>query len=108
MYKTMHEYAKENASLSRMPEDYRLLSNFTHPLGISIERIDNVNGRGLLSPSDTTWLCLFIEIAERYISMSAKEITDFFSERFVPLLGKEIEVLKLYYEKQPEAESEQV
>lgn len=106
IYKTKSDYARENVKFAKIDVDYKILSNFSHPVFISLERIDDINGKGNLTPYDTDWLILFINLAMRYLSFSAMEILGYFPERFVKVLGSDQKILeKIYQSWLPSCES---
>lgn len=57
---------------------HRLLSNFVHPLPLSIERMDNERGRGFASRFDVTWITLALDLAVRYLAASVVGFADHF------------------------------
>lgn len=53
---------------------YQLLSNLVHPLPLSIERIDNRQGRGTRSEADIAYMSLCLSLAVRFLAASVLSI----------------------------------
>lgn len=97
IYKTKAEYAQENIRFSTIGSDYKILSNFSHPVFISLERIDNINGKGDPTPADANWATMFIGLAIKYLSFSVMEIIGYFPDHFEKILGSDMKVLERIY-----------
>jgi len=78
IYKTKADFEASHKACEGLRFEYQLLSNFVHPLPLSIERINNVNGRGIGSDADVTYCLMSLIIARKYLAASTIEIADFF------------------------------
>ena len=84
MYYTKADFEKKARICSELRAEYQLLSNFVHPLPLSIERIDNDRGRGTSNVYDISYSLGCITIATKYLAASTLGILDHFPEQ----LGK--------------------
>ena len=82
MYLTKGDFEKRCKACSGLQYEYRLLSNFVHPLPISIERVNNNQGRGDKNTNDLLYITLCLIIARKYLAASTLEIIDFFPSKF--------------------------
>ena len=83
-YYTKADFETKNQFCRGLRADYQLLSNFVHPLPLSIERIDNDRGRGESNEYDIAYALLCVEIATKYLAASTLGIIDHFPDQ----LGK--------------------
>ncbi|WP_335922083.1 hypothetical protein [Shewanella chilikensis] len=84
IYYTKADFEEKASVCSELRAEYQLLSNFVHPLPLSIERIDNDRGRGTSNVYDISYSLGGIEIATKYLAASTLGIIDHFPEQ----LGK--------------------
>jgi len=84
MYYTKADFELKDEVCKDLRMDYQLLSNFVHPLPLSIERIDNDRGRGESNMYDVTYSIVCLKVATRYLAASTIAIVDHFPEQ----LGK--------------------
>lgn len=84
MYYTKADFELKSEVCKDLRMDYQLLSNFVHPLPLSIERIDNDRGRGDSNIYDITYSIVCLKVATRYLAASTIAIVDHFPEQ----LGK--------------------
>jgi hypothetical protein len=84
MYYTKADFEERSRICSELRAEYQLLSNFVHPLPLSIERIDNDRGRGTSNVYDISYSLGCITIATKYLAASTLGIIDHFPEQ----LGK--------------------
>lgn len=84
MYKSKLDFEAEIPICKSLRRDYRHLSNLVHPLPLSIERTDNIRGRGLGSDADVNYCLLSLMHARRYLAASVVGIVD----KFPNELGK--------------------
>jgi hypothetical protein len=78
IYKTKADFESELAVCKDLRRNYRLLSNFVHPLPISIERIDYERGRGIGSDPDVNYCLICLMIGRRFLAASTVGIADHF------------------------------
>ncbi|EIA07443.1 DUF5677 domain-containing protein [Flavobacterium frigoris] len=83
MYRTKSDFENSLPICNDLIKIYRLLSNLVHPLPMSIERIDNENGRGIGSEMDIQYCIQCILLARRFLAATVVDIVDFFSDSFV-------------------------
>lgn len=96
MYKTKAEFEKELEICRNLRRDYRYLSNFVHPLPISIERMDNHHGRGVGNDRDVV-LCIYSLICARmYLATSCTGIFDYFNDSKLKKYTSDIEAIRAY------------
>lgn len=84
MYYTKADFELKNQVCENLRMDHQLLSNFVHPLPLSIERIDNDRGRGTSNIYDITYSIDCLKIAAKYLAASTIAVVDYFPEK----LGK--------------------
>ncbi|MGI2172271.1 DUF5677 domain-containing protein [Shewanella sp. MF05960] len=84
IYYTKVDFEEKVSICSELRAEYQLLSNFVHPLPLSIERIDNDRGRGTSNIYDISYSLGCIEIATKYLAASTLGIIDHFPDQ----LGK--------------------
>lgn len=80
MYKTKADFENELPICKNLRRDFRHLSNFVHPLPMSIERIDNERGRGIGSDPDVNYCLISLMLARRYLAASTVGISDHFPD----------------------------
>lgn len=80
VYYTKSDFIDKSPVCEGLKEEYQLLSNFVHPLPLSIERIDNDRGRGESNVYDISYSLICISIATKYLAASAIGIIDHFAE----------------------------
>ncbi len=90
MYKTKGDFEKELPVCSDLKRNYRQLSNLVHPVPMSVERTDNLNGRGLGSDADMTYSLLCVMIARRYLAASTVGIADHFPKKLAKRFSGEL------------------
>lgn len=84
IYYTKADFEEKVSICSVLRAEYQWLSNFVHPLPLSIERIDNDRGRGTSNVYDISYSLDCITIATKYLAASTLGIIDHFPEQ----LGK--------------------
>jgi hypothetical protein len=89
MYYTKADFESKNEICNGLSLDFQLLSNFVHPLPLSIERIDNDRGRGESNIYDLTYSLACLKIATKYLAASTVSVVDNFPEE----LGKRFKLL---------------
>ena len=89
MYYTKVDFELKNEVCNGLRMDFQLLSNFVHPLPLSIERIDNDRGRGESNIYDLTYSLACLKVATKYLAASTVSIVDNFPEE----LGKRFKLL---------------
>lgn len=80
IYQTKADFEACHQACEGLRAEFQLLSNFVHPLPLSIERINNVNGRGIGSDADVNYCIMSLIIARKYLAASIVEIANFFHE----------------------------
>lgn len=83
MYRTKSDFENSLPICNDLIKIYRLLSNLVHPLPMSIERIDDENGRGIGSEMDIQYCIQCILLGRRFLAATVVDIVDFFSDSFV-------------------------
>lgn len=81
MYYTKADFELKNEVCNNLRMEYQLLSNFVHPLPLSIERIDNDRGRGESNIYDITYSIACLKVAKKYLAASTIAIVDHFPEK---------------------------
>jgi hypothetical protein len=76
---------------------HRLLSNFVHPLPLSIERMDNERGRGFASRFDVTWITLALDLAVRYLAASVVGFADHFPLQIAEPLERDLAPIRALF-----------
>lgn len=99
MYKTKFDFEKEVAICKDLRRDYRHLSNLVHPLPLSIERIDNENGRGIGSSRDISYCLICLMIARRYFAATTIGIADYFYDELAMRFAKELDSIRPFVNK---------
>lgn len=94
MYKTKVEFEQELYVCKDLRIHYRQLSNLVHPLPLSIERIDNVKGRGLGTDPDVNYSLIFVMLARRYLAASVIGIVNHFPNELGKKLKNELELIR--------------
>jgi hypothetical protein len=94
MYKTKNDFEKELPICKDLRRNFRHLSNLVHPLPLSIERIDNVRGRGLGSEPDINYCLICLMLARRYLAASTIGIADHFPDELANRFSKELESIR--------------
>ena len=94
MYKTKYDFEKEISFCKDLRRDYRHLSNLVHPLPLSIERIDNENGRGIGSSRDISYCMICLMIARRYFAATTIGIADYFEKELAIPFAKDLETIR--------------
>lgn len=87
IYTTKSEFEKKLPECNGLRRDYRLLSNLIHPLPLSIERINNEQGRGDFNMADLRYMYMMTVIAKRYLAASTVGVC----KLFLDTLGKTFE-----------------
>lgn len=70
MYKTKNDFEKELSICKDLRKIYRFLSNLVHPLPLSIERTDNLHGRGIGSEIDIIYCLQCLKFGRRFLAAS--------------------------------------
>jgi len=83
MYYTKADFESKNETCNGLRLDFQLLSNFVHPLPLSIERIDNDRGRGESNIYDITYSIACLKIATKYLAATTVSVVDNFPEELV-------------------------
>lgn len=94
IYKTKADFETAYKACEGVRGEYQLLSNFVHPLPLSVERTDNVNGRGIASDTDVNYCIIALIIARRYLAASTVEIADFFPENLYKPFKSQIDQIR--------------
>lgn len=94
MYMTKYDFEKQLTVCSNLKTTYKHLSNLVHPLPLSIERVDNVRGRGIGSEPDINYSLICLMIARRYLAATTIGIADLFPDKFANLFLKELELIR--------------
>ncbi len=94
IYNTKADFEASHNACEGLRAEYQLLSNFVHPLPLSIERIDNDNGRGIGSDADVNYCIMSLIIASKYLAASVVEIADFFHQNLYERFKKEIDSIR--------------
>lgn len=106
MYKTKADFEKELAVCKGLRRNYRYLSNFVHPLPLSIERVDARRGRGIGSDADVSHCMLCLVLARVYLAASTVEFADHFPEALADRFKKEIDAIRSLSSVDYESESD--
>ncbi len=85
IYKSKSFFEKELIVCNSLREHYRLLSNLVHPLPLSVERTNNINGRGMDSEADLNYFLICIMLSRKYLAATLIEIRNKFNDT----LGKQ-------------------
>ncbi len=93
MYKTKSDFKKELPICKDLTKIYRHLSNLSHPLPLSIERIDNERGRGLGSEPDVNLCLVCVMLARKYLAATVIGITNHFEKELAIPFRKELELI---------------
>jgi hypothetical protein len=96
MYMTKADFENKNKVCVALKSDYQLLSNLVHPLPLSIERIDNVRGRGVRNEADSGYCILCILIAKKYLAASTIEIAEHFPGKLGHKFKAEIDSIRKF------------
>lgn len=99
IYKTKADFEACHKACEGLKLEYQLLSNFIHPLPLSIERIDNVNGRGIGSDADINYCIMALVIARKYFAASTIEIADFFKHNLYERFKNEVDSIRFLVSK---------
>lgn len=94
IYKTKADFEAEYKICEKVRGEYQLLSNFVHPLPLSIERIDNANGRGIGSDADVNYCIMALIIARKYLAASTVEIADIFQKNLYEPFKSQIDEIR--------------
>ena len=94
IYNTKADFEASHKACEGLRAEYQLLSNFVHPLPLSIERIDNVNGRGVGSDADVNYCIMALIIARKYLAASIVEIAEFFHQNIYERFKNEVESIR--------------
>ncbi len=94
MYKTKYDFEKEIFFCQNLRKDYKHLSNLVHPLPLSIERIDNENGRGIGSTRDISYCVFCLMIARKYFAATTIGIADYFDKELATRFANELETIR--------------
>lgn len=94
MYMTKDEFEKKLPICKDLKRNYKHLSNLVHPLPLSIERVDNVRGRGIGSEPDVNYSLICLMIARRYLAASTIGIADLFPDNLAKRFSKELELIR--------------
>jgi hypothetical protein len=84
IYKSKSYFEEKLIVCSNLTEHYRHLSNLVHPLSLSFERTNNINGRGMASESDLNYFLYCIILSRKYLAATLIEIRN----KFKDTLGK--------------------
>jgi hypothetical protein len=80
-------------------DHYRLLSNLVHPLPLSIERTNDINGRGINSEADLNYFLMCTMLSRKYLSATLIEIRNKFNETLGRRFKQEFEFVEPYITK---------
>jgi len=80
IYKSKAFFETKLIVCSDLKEHYRLLSNLVHLLPLSIERTNNINGRGLGSEADLNYFLICTMLSRKYLSATLIEIRNKFND----------------------------
>jgi hypothetical protein len=94
IYNTKADFEERHKACDGLRAEYQLLSNFVHPLPLSVERIDNVNGRGIGSDADVNYCIMSLIIARKYLAASVVEISDFFEQNIYCRFKNEVDSIR--------------
>jgi hypothetical protein len=94
IYKTKSDFERELSVCSDLRNHYRLLSNLVHPLPLSIERVDNLRGRGLGCEADVAYSLYCAGLATRYLAATTIGIAEHFSDVFLEKFKNEIQTIR--------------
>jgi hypothetical protein len=94
MYKTKMGFERQLEVCGDLRRNYRLLSNLVHPLPLSIERIDNDRGRGIVSDADVEYCRICLMLARRYLAASTLGIADHFPNELARWFEEQLEAIR--------------
>jgi hypothetical protein len=94
MYITKYDFEKKLPICKDLRRNYKHLSNLVHPLPLSIERVDNVRGRGIGSEPDINYSLISLMIARRYLAATTIGIADLFPDNLAKRFSKELERIR--------------
>jgi hypothetical protein len=94
MYKTKFDFETELPICKDLIKHYRHLSNLVHPLPLSIERTDNLRGRGIGSEPDISYCLICLMLARRYLAATVTGIVDLFPNELGIKFKKELESIR--------------
>lgn len=94
MYKTKYDFEKQNPVCKDLIVTYRRFSNLTHPVPISIERIDDEHGRGSGSDRDVAYSILLLMNARKYLAASVVDIVEHFPNELLKKFPNETASVK--------------
>ncbi len=88
-------YFEENLPVCKgLRQHYRHLSNLVHPLPLSIERINNTNGRGGGSEADIRYCLICVMLSRKYLAATLIDITDKFKKELGDKFKAELEKIR--------------
>lgn len=96
MYYTRADFEERTEVCKQLRMEYQLLSNFVHPLPLSVERIDNDRGRGESNRYDISYSIMCVSVATRYLSASTVAIADFFHNELGKRFRSNIDPIREY------------
>lgn len=94
MYKTKPDFEIEFIVCKNLRNMYRLLSNFVHPLPLSIERTDNIKGRGIGNEADISYCIHSLMVSRRFLAASVVGVVDYFPNSLGLKFSKELETIR--------------
>lgn len=99
IYKTKADFENELIVCKGLRKNYRLLSNLVHPLPLSVERVDNVRGRGVRNEFDMYYSLISMMLARRYLAASTIGVADLFPESLGHKFKKEVDSIRILVNK---------
>ena len=80
MYLTKADLEERFSVVGKYRLHYQLISNLVHPLPLSIERIDNNQGRGNRVANDVLYMTLCLSLAAKFLAASVSSVCDRFPD----------------------------
>lgn len=94
IYKSKADFEKELIVCKNLVRDHRHLSNLSHPLPFSFERINNERGRGIGSDAEINYSIICLMIARKYLAASTVGIADLFHDSIGLKFANQIERIR--------------
>lgn len=94
IYKSKADFENQLEVCRNLVRDHRHLSNLSHPLPFSFERINNERGRGIGSDAEINYSIICLMIARKYLAASTIGIAEHFHDEIGMNFANQIEKIK--------------